>query len=131
MAGWIFTHLLKTNYVSLMNSRLGFSLPETLVAVLLFTLSCSALLNYHQMLAKGFQQQMQQRESWRRAWLRFEGYQGPDWQTSLSQESMQGCIMFTASAVSHGGQHASLSQLHCEHSNESFSANLNGRGIYP
>lgn len=118
MVGWIFARLLKKPCVSRMNSQRGFSLPEALVALLLFTLSCTTLLNYQQTLAKGFQQQVEQRESWRRAWLRFEGYQGPNWQTSLSQEHLQGCSMLTASAVSHGGQHASLSQLHCEHSNE-------------
>ncbi|MFB9086163.1 prepilin-type N-terminal cleavage/methylation domain-containing protein [Erwinia tracheiphila] len=35
-----------------MTSQQGFSLPETLVALLLFTLSFTALLNYQLMLAK-------------------------------------------------------------------------------
>ncbi|MCX8956874.1 prepilin-type N-terminal cleavage/methylation domain-containing protein [Erwinia psidii] len=97
-----------------MNSQRGFSLPETLVALLLFTLSFTALLNYQLMLAQGAQQQIQQREAWRQAWLRFEGYQAPDWRTSLEKENVQGCLMWTASAISSGGRRAVLSQLHCD-----------------
>ncbi|MFC0142410.1 prepilin-type N-terminal cleavage/methylation domain-containing protein [Erwinia mallotivora] len=97
-----------------MNKQRGFSLPETLVALLLFTLSFTALLHYQRMLGSGFQLQQQQREAWRQAWLRFEGYQSPDWQTTLKQEPVQGCTMMMASAVSHGGKQAELSQLRCE-----------------
>lgn len=114
MAGWIFVRLLKKNGVSPMTSQQGFSLPETLVALLLFTLSFTALLNYQLMLAKNAQQQLQQREAWRRAWLQFEGYQSADWQMSLSQRSEQGCIMLTSGAVSNEGKYAVLSRLHCE-----------------
>lgn len=38
-----------------MKNQLGFSLPETLVALLLFACSLTALLQYQLALAKGFQ----------------------------------------------------------------------------
>lgn len=104
--------------MSRMNDQRGFSLPETLVALLLFTLSFTALMHYQLALAKGAQRQMQQREAWRQAWQRFAGYQAPGWQTSLTQENAAGCMIVTARAVSSGGQEATLSQLRCDPLND-------------
>ncbi|WJM86467.1 prepilin-type N-terminal cleavage/methylation domain-containing protein [Dickeya chrysanthemi] len=50
----------------------GFSLPETLVAALLFAVSLAGLLQYHQVLQQSLLHQMQQRQAWRLAHYRLE-----------------------------------------------------------
>ncbi|EFW12339.1 prepilin-type N-terminal cleavage/methylation domain-containing protein [Serratia symbiotica str. Tucson] len=42
----------------------GFSLPEVLVAALLFAVSLLGLLQYHQVLLQSFQRQWQYRQAW-------------------------------------------------------------------
>lgn len=97
-----------------MKRQQGFSLPETLVALLLFAISLTALLQYQLVLAKGFQLQAQQREAWRYAAQRFEGYQPPHWQSSVRQHSGPGgCPLFTASVASPLGRKAQLALLRC------------------
>jgi prepilin peptidase dependent protein C len=44
--------------------RDGFSLPEVLVAALLFAVSLLGLLQYHQVLLQSFQRQWQYRQAW-------------------------------------------------------------------
>lgn len=44
--------------------RNGFSLPEVLVAALLFAVSLLGLLQYHQVLLQSFQRQWQYRQAW-------------------------------------------------------------------
>ncbi|GAB7209906.1 hypothetical protein OS31_14120 [Dickeya oryzae] len=51
----------------------GFSLPETLVAMLLFAVSLAGLLQYHQVLQQSLLHQMQQRQAWRLAHQKLEG----------------------------------------------------------
>jgi|GEM_PF-290242 len=92
----------------------GFSLVETLFALLLFSLSMTALLHYHQVLAEGFQQQWQQRNAWRSAWQRLQGNPLTGEQSRLQQQSgPEGCQLFTASTVSPAGRKAELIQLYC------------------
>ncbi|MBO8134098.1 MULTISPECIES: prepilin-type N-terminal cleavage/methylation domain-containing protein [Dickeya] len=50
----------------------GFSLPETLVAALLFAVSLVGLLQYHQVLQQSLLHQMQQRQAWRLAHQQLE-----------------------------------------------------------
>lgn len=45
-------------------SRNGFSLPEVLVAALLFSVSLLGLLQYHQVLLQSFQRQWHYRQAW-------------------------------------------------------------------
>ncbi|WP_380183974.1 prepilin-type N-terminal cleavage/methylation domain-containing protein [Kalamiella sp. sgz302252] len=93
----------------------GFSLPETLTALLLFSISSLALVQYQLALGRGFQLQLQQREAFRLAWQRFEGYQAPNWQTALQQTAIiDGCELLTSTVVSPAGAKASLSQLLCK-----------------
>lgn len=97
-----------------MRNQQGFSLPETLVALLLFASSLTALLQYQLALTKGFQLQAQQRQAWRYALQRFEGYQPPGWQTSVVEKSgPAGCPLLTASVVSPLGRKAELALLRC------------------
>ncbi len=98
-----------------MNKQAGFSLPETLVAMLLFALSFTALMHYQLAQAKGFQLQIQQREAWRRAWLRFDGYETAEWRTTLDKKiGPAGCQLLTSTAVSPAGREARLEQLRCD-----------------
>jgi len=85
------------------------------VALLLFSISSLALVQYQLALGRSFQLQLQQREAFRLARQRFEGYQAPGWRTSLEQQSEAGgCTLLTASVVSPVGARAALSQLHCK-----------------
>lgn len=61
----------------MLTNEQGFSLVETLFALLLFSLSFTALMHYQQALGLGFQQQWLQREAWRNAQQRLEGQQMP------------------------------------------------------
>lgn len=96
-----------------MRRQQGFSLPETLVALLLFASSLVALMHYQTALIKGFQLQAEQKEAWRYAWQRFEGYQPPGWQSSLTQQAFSGCQLLTSSVISPMGRKASLTLLRC------------------
>ena len=96
------------------NAQSGFSLVETLFALLLFSMSITALLHYHQSLAAGFQQQWQQRNAWHAAWQRLQGNPLTEWQSDLQQQSgPEGCQLMTARVVSSAGRKAELVQLRC------------------
>ena len=98
-----------------MSKQKGFSLPETLVALLLFSLSFTALMHYQLAQAKGSRLQIQQREAWRRAWLRFEGYEAAGWQTTLEKKTgPAGCQLLTSTVVSPAGRSATLQKLRCD-----------------
>lgn len=97
-----------------MRRQQGFNLPETLIALLLFASSLAAVMQYQLALAKGFELQAQQRQAWRYASQRFEGYQPPRWHTRLSQQpAPAGCTQFTATVVSPLGREAQLIRLRC------------------
>ncbi len=100
--------------MSQMNNQHGFSLPETLFALLLFSLSTTALMQYQLALAKGFELQTQQRNALRLAWQRFEGYQAPEWRSELSSRpGPHGCQLQTANVTSPAGREAELTLLVC------------------
>ncbi len=62
----------RRNERSRRDSCVGFSLPETLVATLLFAVSLVGLLQYHQVLQQSLLHQMQQRQAWRLAHQQLE-----------------------------------------------------------
>lgn len=102
-----------------MRDQQGFSLPETLIALLLFALCVSGMMHYQLAQARSFQMQMQQREAWRMAQQRLEGHQPEGWQTELSQQPfVSGCQLALASATSTLKRQASLTRLHCEEGRE-------------
>ncbi|AYZ30094.1 prepilin-type N-terminal cleavage/methylation domain-containing protein [Serratia sp. FDAARGOS_506] len=55
-------------------SRNGFSLPEVLVAALLFSVSLLGLLQYHQVLLQSFQRQWHYRQAWVLAHQQLEAF---------------------------------------------------------
>ncbi|GLR08349.1 hypothetical protein GCM10007905_10680 [Mixta theicola] len=88
---------------------------ETLLALLLFAISLTALLHYQRMLAAGFYQQWQQREAWRVAALRLQGQESEGWQTSLrSLPAVEGCLFWQATASRPGLSPVTLGQLRCD-----------------
>ncbi|ADP11549.1 Prepilin peptidase dependent protein C [Erwinia sp. Ejp617] len=98
----------------------GFSLPETLFALLLFSVSFTALMKYQQVLGLGFQQQWQQREAWRQAFQRLQGNvqvnESMGWHSQLSSRSGPvGCRLLSAQVTSPAGRQAALTQLNCQH----------------
>lgn len=98
-----------------MKRESGFSLVETLLALLLFAVSLTALLHYQQRLATGFYQQWQQREAWRVAARRLQGQESAGWQTSLrALPAVEGCLLWQATASRPGLAPVTLSQLRCE-----------------
>lgn len=92
----------------------GFSLVETLFALLLFSLSFTALMHYQQALGLGFQLHWQQREAWRHAQQRLEGHEMPGWRSTLqSRSGPSGCQLLSAQAIGPAGRSAELTQLRC------------------
>lgn len=124
-AGLIFVRWRRKKTACRTGKPQGFSLPETLVALLLFSLSSLALVQYQLVLERSFQLQLQQREAVRLARQRFEGYQAPGWQTMLEQQTLtEGCMLLTARVISPAGAKAALSQLSCKSEDQQESAEL-------
>lgn len=98
-----------------MQREKGFSVAETLLALLLFAISLTALLHYQRILATGFYQQWQQREAWRVAARRLQGQESEGWQTTLHvQPAPEGCLLWQATASRPGLAAVTLSQLRCD-----------------
>lgn len=97
------------------SEQAGFSLIETLVAMLLFAVASLGLLHYQQRLAQGFMAQWQQREAWRLAVLRFEGYEKPGWSSQFRQlAGPDGCRWLIADVRSPLQRQATIRQLRCD-----------------
>ncbi|MFZ4211548.1 prepilin-type N-terminal cleavage/methylation domain-containing protein [Pantoea endophytica] len=92
----------------------GFSLAETLVAMLLLAMTISTLLQYHRALALGFSQQWQQRQAWRVAGQALLGRDVEGWQSQRQQQGLAGGCTLERVTVTGPQQHsASLAQLNC------------------
>lgn len=114
MAGSIIVRWRRSS-ASLSGGQQGFSLAETLFAMLLLAMSISALLNYHRALTLGFSQQQRQQDAWRAAAQRLSGREIPGWQSDLSRRSGPGgCELETASVVGPGQRRVALSLLRCK-----------------
>jgi prepilin peptidase dependent protein C len=115
MVGSTFVHYRLRRAVLLMNREAGFSVVETLIAMLLFAISLTALLHYQRTLTAGFYQQWQQREAWRVAARRLLGEESEGWQTTLqSLPGVEGCQLWQATASRPALAAITLSQLRCE-----------------
>ncbi|GKW36324.1 MULTISPECIES: prepilin-type N-terminal cleavage/methylation domain-containing protein [Pectobacterium] len=109
----------------------GFSLPETLVAALLFAVSLMGLLQYHQILQQSFQHQLQQRQAWRFAIQQLEAYEAgmpyhpsdldniaslasKNWQFSVSEQRQNAeCRQVTARVMTPRRYQATLNRWFC------------------
>jgi prepilin peptidase dependent protein C len=92
----------------------GFSLAETLVAMLLLAMTISTLLQYHRVLALGFSQQWQQRQAWRAAGQALLGHEIEGWQSQRQQQSLAGgCTLERVTVMGPQQRSASLARLNC------------------
>lgn len=98
-------------------SQRGFSLPEMLIALLLFILVTNTLLDYHRAIAAGFQQQQQYRTIWRLASQQAEinpptppaGFQVTRQQVPVADN----CTDIMVKVTSPTGRQGRLSRRHC------------------
>ena len=114
MAGLISVRSPMPRVAALMKPEAGFSVVETLLALLLFAISLTALLHYQQRLSEGFYRQWQQREAWRVAARRLQGEESEGWRTTLQPlPAVEGCQLWQATAAKPGLAAATLSELRC------------------
>lgn len=105
---------LKQKTASRRLNQQGFSLAETLVAMLLLAVTISTLLNYHRALALGFNQQWQQRQAWQVAGQALLGREVEGWQIQRQQHSMTlGCLLEQVTVNGPQQRTASLARLNC------------------
>ncbi|MDC6117767.1 prepilin-type N-terminal cleavage/methylation domain-containing protein [Serratia rubidaea] len=101
----------------------GFSLPEVLIAALLFSVSLLGLLQYHQVLLQGLQRQWQYRQAWSLAHQQLERLAaGSDvddvlasgWRRELQHGEVDGvCRQLTVTITTPLRQQARLSRWYC------------------
>lgn len=102
------------NNASRRHQQQGFSLAETLVAMLLLAMTISTLLQYHRALALGFSQQWQQRQAWRVAGQALLGRDVEGWQIQRQQQTIAlGCVLESVTVVGPQQRSASLARLNC------------------
>lgn len=98
-----------------LSGQQGFSLPETLFALLLLSAGITALLKYHQALTQSAALQWQQRLNGYHAAQRIEGRVVERWQVQWSVETgPAGCKLLNARAGGVRGREATLVTLRCE-----------------
>ncbi|MEB6336684.1 prepilin-type N-terminal cleavage/methylation domain-containing protein [Serratia rhizosphaerae] len=101
----------------------GFSLPEVLIAALLFSVSLLGLLQYHQVLLQGLQRQWQYRQAWSLAHQQLEQLaagrdaddaMAPGWRRELQYGDIDGaCRQVTVTIATPLHQQAQLSRWYC------------------
>lgn len=97
-------------------SEAGFSLPEVLVAMMLFMVVIVSLSGFYRALAMGFQSQWQASQLWRFASQQAEiappGLpQG--WKATRVETSLVGCVSISVIVTSPTGRQGQLARLHC------------------
>lgn len=108
----------------------GLSLPETLLAMLLLSISVLGLLHYYQSLSQGFSRQWQVRQAWSEAHDQLESFavigQGkvlekPGWRVEVTaMPSFSGCQQVTATVTTPLNYQSRLSRHIC-HNFDGFS----------
>ncbi|XIH01234.1 prepilin-type cleavage/methylation domain-containing protein [Pantoea sp. SGAir0418] len=100
--------------VSCQRRQQGFSLAETLVAMLLLAMTISTLLQYHRALALGFSQQWQQRQAWQVAGQALLGRDTAGWHIVHQPQSLPGgCVLDRVTVTGPHQRTASLARLNC------------------
>ncbi|HEI8868412.1 prepilin-type N-terminal cleavage/methylation domain-containing protein [Serratia sp. AKBS12] len=102
----------------------GFSLPEVLIAALLFSVSLLGLLQYHQALLQGFQRQWQSRQAWALAHQQLErhaaGIEGvetlpPGWRREVQHSREDdACHRLTVTIQTPQRQRIQLGRWYCD-----------------
>ena len=98
------------------NNELGFSLPETLLAMTLLVMVVTALGGYQRGLATGFIQLNQYRQLWRDAW-RYGQMNPPETPPGGSvtrlQTSAARCVSITVTITMPVDKRVQMTRLHC------------------
>lgn len=93
----------------------GFSLPETLFALLFFATGLLALLEYQRILSQALERQWQQRQALLMAEQRLLGFETVGWQTTRYSESgPSGCQFDTVRVTGPFAATATLRLLACQ-----------------
>ncbi|WP_024910117.1 prepilin-type N-terminal cleavage/methylation domain-containing protein [Chania multitudinisentens] len=108
------------------SAQQGFSLPEVLIAALLFAVSLLGLLQYHQVLLQSFQRQWQYRQAWSLAHHQLEMFNAnavtqdnplplpPHWQREIETRSVEAdCLRRTVKIQTPLRQQVELSRWYC------------------
>ncbi|ORM70357.1 prepilin-type N-terminal cleavage/methylation domain-containing protein [Pantoea wallisii] len=95
-------------------SQQGFSLAETLVAMLLLAMTISTLLQYHRALALGFSQQWHQHQAWQVAGQVLLGREVDGWVSQHQPQTMPGgCVLNRVTVTGPQQRAATLARLNC------------------
>ncbi|EIC84256.1 prepilin-type N-terminal cleavage/methylation domain-containing protein [Serratia sp. M24T3] len=112
------------NKLSVEKNQTGLSLPETLIAMLLLSISVLGLLHYYQSLSQGFTRQWQVRQAWSEAHEQLESFaitgKGKvidkiGWRVDISLVQMSpACQQVTATVTTPMRYTSQLSRLICK-----------------
>lgn len=99
-----------------LNRERGFSLTETLLAMMLLMMVITMLAGYQRGLASGFMQLNHYRQAWRDAWC-YSQLQPPDNRVSGTVSRLQtpvaDCINITVTITMPVGKRVQITRLHC------------------
>lgn len=94
----------------------GFSLVETLLAMLLLVIVITALAGYHRAISLGMAQQKQYRQLWRLGWQQTQR-QPPvlpsGWRAKRVQTMQQSCVSISVTITAPTGRQGQMARLHC------------------
>ncbi len=99
-----------------MNGRMrGFSLPETLLALLLLAIVSSGLANWQRALAHGLRMQSQTLRQWRMLEQQSDiaPVQQAPAQITRRETSQSGCVSISVTLTGEQGERGQLTRLHC------------------
>jgi len=94
----------------------GFSLPETLLAMVLLVMVVTALTGYHRGLLEGFTAWSHYRYLWRYGWQQAQPRPVPlpaGWQASRIQTTDAGCVSISVTITSPVGRQGKMTRLYC------------------
>lgn len=94
----------------------GFSLAETLLAMLLSVIVVTSLAGYHRTLSLGMTLQKQYRQLWRLGWQQTQ-LQPPalpaGWVAKRVQTMQQSCVSISVTITTPTGRQGGMARLHC------------------
>lgn len=94
----------------------GFSLAETLVAMLLSVIVVTSLAGYHRALSLGMTQQKQYRQLWRLGWQQTQLLPPAlptGWVVKPVQTMQQSCVSISVTITAPTGRQGKMARLHC------------------
>ncbi|MTH45308.1 prepilin-type N-terminal cleavage/methylation domain-containing protein [Intestinirhabdus alba] len=96
--------------------RRGFSLAETLLAMMLMVTIVTALSGYQRALITSLAASAEYRQLWRQAWQQTQlaSFSPPaNWQAKRMQTTQAGCVSISVTLSSPRGRQGNMTRLHC------------------